>query len=251
MKIIFLGPASSGKSSLCHAYGNWLQKERKETVSFINLDAGAEYMPYTPDFDIRKFFTISQIMKKDKLGPNGAMLRANELMQIHKKKIISEIERKDSNFILIDTPGQLEAFVFKEAGLFLQELQKNSRVIAVFLIDAELTKYASNLIVGLLLAIAVQIQLGVEMVYILHKSDLLPQNLEIMRMIEDPQYLRECVISEKRGAITDLALIAQQVVTQLSPSMRIIATSVIKEHSGLENLHDLIHETFCACGDLT
>jgi GTPase SAR1 family protein len=251
VNIIFLGPASSGKTSLCNAYGIWLKNQRKESVSFVNLDAGAEYLPYIPDFDIRKRFTISEIMKKDKLGPNGATLRANQLMIEQAETIIQEINTLNSEFVLIDAPGQLEAFVFKDAGLFLQQLQTKSRTMAIFLIDTELTKFASNLIVGLLLAIAVQIQLGIAMIYILHKSDLLTKDSNMVKMIQDPDYLKECIRSENRGAITDLALIAQRAVAELAPSMRIIATSALKEPYGFDDLHDLIHELFCSCGDLT
>ncbi|NVM52995.1 MAG: ATP/GTP-binding protein [Candidatus Helarchaeota archaeon] len=252
MNIIFLGTAGSGKTTLCNVYGQWLKQNRHESVRFVNLDAGVEYIPFSPDLDIRNYFTISEIMKKDKLGPNGAMLRANELLLEQKDLVINKINSFNSDFILIDTPGQLEAFVFKEAGpLFLQQLKIKSPTIAIFILDAELTRSASNLIVGLLLAIAVQIQLGIEMVYILHKADLLSKDSKIIKMIQDPQYLKDRVLSEQLGSITELALIAHQAVVELTPSMRVISTSAIDPPFGLEEMHDLIHERFCACGDLT
>lgn len=252
MNLIFLGTAGSGKTSLCHAYGEWL-KEQEKTVSFVNLDAGAEYLPYIPDFDIRSYFTISDIMKKEKLGPNGAMLRANELWSDHIDTILQEISALNSDFVLIDTPGQLEAFVFKEAGpIFLQKLDAKSHSVAIFLIDAELTQYASNLIVGLLLALSVQIQLGINMIYILHKSDLMARDSKLVKMLQDPDYFKKCIIAEEHGALTDLALIAQRAFAELAPSMRIITTSVkTRDNSGFDKLYDLIHEIFCACGDLT
>lgn len=252
MNLIFLGTAGSGKTTLCHAYGHWL-KEQGKTISFVNLDAGAEDLPYIPRFDIRSYFTVSQIMKNEKLGPNGAMLRANELILNQIDSIIEKISSFNTEFILIDTPGQLEAFVFKEAGpLFLQKLEKQSHSVAIFLIDAELTRYASNLIVGLLLAISVQIQLGINMIYVLHKADLIPGNSKLVKILQNPDEFKKCIIAEKRGALTDLALIAQRVFADLAPSMRIITTTTkMKTNSGFDKLYDLIHEVFCACGDLT
>ncbi len=152
---------------------------------------------------------------------------------------------------MIDTPGQLEPFVFKEAGKILQDLQTISPTVGVFLIDAALTQYASNLIVGLLLAIAVQIQLGFNMVYVLHKADLLSQRNKLVKMLEDPPYLRKQIIREHRGALTDLALSAHDAVSNLTGPMRIITTSAAGSQLGLEDLHDLLNESFCACGDLT
>ncbi|NVM27581.1 MAG: ATP/GTP-binding protein [Candidatus Helarchaeota archaeon] len=252
MNIIFLGPAGSGKTSLCNVYGQWLKQHRQESVSFVNLDAGVDYIPFSPDLDIRNYFTLSEIMKKDKLGPNGAMLRANELLLAQKNTILKRINNLNSEFVLIDTPGQLEAFVFKEAGpVFLQQLKIKSPTIVIFILDAELTQSASNLIVGLLLALAVQIQIGIASVYILHKADLLPKNSKIVEMIQDPQYLKDRILAEHQGSMAELALIAQQAVAELSPSMRIVSTSATKEPFGLDEMHDLIHEIFCACGDLT
>jgi GTPase SAR1 family protein len=252
MNLIFLGTAGSGKTTLCHAFGEWL-KEQGKTVSFVNLDAGAENLPYISNFDIRSHFTVSEIMKTEKLGPNGAMLRANELLLNQIDSVLKKVSSLNSEFILIDTPGQLEAFVFKEAGpIFLQKLAKKSHSVAIFLIDAELTQYASNLIVGLLLTISVQIQLGINMIYVLHKADLIAGNSKLVKMLQNPDYFKKCIIAEKRGALTDLALIAQRAFAELAPSMRIITTTAkMKNNSGFDQLYDLIHEVFCACGDLT
>jgi len=252
MNLIFLGTAGSGKTTLCHTFGEWL-KEQGKTVSFVNLDAGAENLPYIPNFDIRSHFTVSEIMKTEKLGPNGAILRANELLINQIDSVTEPIFSLNSEFILIDTPGQLEAFVFKEAGpKFLQKLAKKSHSVAIFLIDAELTRYASNLIVGLLLAISIQIQLGINMIYVLHKADLIAGNSKLVKMLQNPDYFKKCIIAEKRGALTDLALIAQRAFAELAPSMRIITTTAkMKNNSGFDQLYDLIHEVFCACGDLT
>lgn len=134
MNIVSLGTAGSGKTSLCNAYGTWLKKERKEKVDFVNLDPGAvEYLPYSPDFDIRKYFTIPQIMKKEKLGPNGAILRANELIMEKSDKIIREINSSKSDIILIDTPGQLEPFFLKNQAFFCKNFKENPQMSLYFL----------------------------------------------------------------------------------------------------------------------
>ncbi|TFG05857.1 MAG: hypothetical protein EU536_00500 [Promethearchaeota archaeon] len=252
MNVIFLGSAASGKTSLCHAYGTWLLNQHPRSVSYINLDPGVEYLPFLPKFDLRDYFTISQIMKQEQLGPNGAMLKANEFLFNKKDQILRSIFKEKSDFMLFDTPGQLEIFVFQETGrLFLQELQEYSPTIAIYLLDATLASSVSNLIVNLLLALAVQIQLGIEMIYILHKSDLLLNESKVKKMIEDPTYLRNSIINQNLGSITGIALAAQRGIAELLPSMRLITTSIKPEPSGLEELHDLLHETFCACGDLT
>ena len=75
MDILFLGPAGSGKTSLVKSFSEWIKSTQDKSVSCINLDPGVDFLPYKADFDIRKFFTIESIMKEEKLGLNGALVR--------------------------------------------------------------------------------------------------------------------------------------------------------------------------------
>ncbi|MGQ9597722.1 MAG: ATP/GTP-binding protein, partial [Thermoproteota archaeon] len=75
MQIVFIGPAGSGKTTLVSRYGEWLSKGSQKII-FINLDPGADEVPYSPSFDVRDYFTVEEIMRKEGLGPNGAMMRA-------------------------------------------------------------------------------------------------------------------------------------------------------------------------------
>ncbi|MEM0040806.1 MAG: ATP/GTP-binding protein [Thermoproteota archaeon] len=79
IQVVFIGSAGSGKTSLAKAYGDWLSKSGRK-VSFINLDPGVEETPYSPSFDIRTFFTVEEIMRRESLGPNGAMIRAMDIL---------------------------------------------------------------------------------------------------------------------------------------------------------------------------
>ena len=61
---VFAGPAGSGKTSLIASYARWLRKELFMKVGIVNLDPGIEKIPYEPVFDIRQWFTLSDIMLK-------------------------------------------------------------------------------------------------------------------------------------------------------------------------------------------
>ncbi|MEM1589609.1 MAG: ATP/GTP-binding protein [Candidatus Bathyarchaeia archaeon] len=75
MDVVILGPAGSGKSLLTASFGKHLQKEGY-TVKFVNLDPGCTLLPYKCDYDVRSMFTVEEIMRSERLGLNGAMLRA-------------------------------------------------------------------------------------------------------------------------------------------------------------------------------
>jgi len=78
MQVLLLGPAGSGKTSLATTFGKWIRSEMGSNISYINLDPGCTSLPYRPSFDIRDHFTIEEIMRKEELGPNGAMIRGAE-----------------------------------------------------------------------------------------------------------------------------------------------------------------------------
>ena len=97
--VIFIEPAGCGRSLLTKTFGEWLASTLEVDVGYVNLDPGFSYIPHAPHFNIRKYFTIQEIMKRENLGPNGAMIRASELMDEFSSVIVSEIKRLDPDFI--------------------------------------------------------------------------------------------------------------------------------------------------------
>lgn len=62
MNILILGLAGSGKSLMIQEFRQYL--EMNYSTCRISLDSGAVKVPYEPDFDIRKNFTLEQIMEE-------------------------------------------------------------------------------------------------------------------------------------------------------------------------------------------
>ena len=80
--LYFTGTAGSGKSSLVHAYQEWLDNIGLESI-IVNLDPGADYLPYNADVDIRDWVNLSEVMEDYSLGPNGAQIAAADLMAVN------------------------------------------------------------------------------------------------------------------------------------------------------------------------
>ncbi|MEL9929758.1 MAG: ATP/GTP-binding protein, partial [Sulfolobales archaeon] len=120
--IIVVGLAGSGKSTLASAFSEWLSSHNLDPA-IINLDPAAESLQYTPDFDIRKYVDARDIMYRYRLGPNGALITAVDLMVNHVDEIREFIDGRKANYYIIDTPGQMEIFAFRETGpLILDEI---------------------------------------------------------------------------------------------------------------------------------
>lgn len=247
--VVFIGPAGSGKTSLTYALGQWLKKSGYE-VNYVNFDPGCENLPYRPNFDIRTMFTTREIMKGEQIGPNAAIIRAVQLMKEKSDEVIRDISNLEAEHVLIDIPGQMDVFLFHEAGPeLLRKLEKLGRIIAVFILDATFTSKPSGLVVAELLANAIELYLAIPTVTALNKSDMeLREDLD--RLINDPNYFEDVIKSESEGLIKDLIFNILRATSSVKGSSRIVKVSA-KTGEGLDELYNIIHEVFCACGDLS
>jgi len=249
MQILLLGPAGSGKTSLTTTFGEWIRREMDSNISYINLDPGCTDLPYKPSFDVRDHFTIEEIMRKEKLGPNGAMIRGAELILKRMRVILREITTTQADFRLVDTPGQSEIFVFRPTGpTIVGAFRALAPTVGVYLIDPHLAETPTSLAAVFSLSMASQLRLGIPMVNVLNKVDIVKKK-DLDRLIEDHQYLKRQIEKEGAGAITDLAVHYIEATKALAKSQRLVKVSA-RTGRGMRQLYDIIHESLCECGDL-
>ncbi len=239
MCCMILGPAGSGKSLLTGQFGGFLKKEGY-SVKLVNIDPGSLSLPYVCDFDIREKFTVENIMREEKLGPNGAMIRAMDLLSE------TRIPKYEGDFILIDTPGQLEIFVFHESGPKIVEQFDN--LVGIFIIDASIG--FKDLPAAYLYSLAARYRLGINAANILNKVDLL-EDREVKRVSD---YLFNPTIFEReakpKGVLSDIYLPLSELLRKVVPAQRIPLVSA-QTGKGFDELLDILYEIRCACGDLT
>ena len=134
--IVMVGPAGSGKSYLTSALSEWLE-DQQLSVLRLNMDPAAEWLPYSPDIDVREYVDARKVMKEYNLGPNGALIVSVDMLVNHIDKIKEELDSVRPNYVIIDSPGQLELFAFRTSGpLVLDQLVGGDKVASLFLLDA-------------------------------------------------------------------------------------------------------------------
>jgi hypothetical protein len=169
--VFVVGMAGSGKSALTGAYSEWL-KDRDQDVIVANLDPGAISLPYNPDIDARQYVDIEKLMLDYKLGPNGALLMASDLLADHVEDIKSEIDAANPDLLLVDTPGQIELFAFRESGRFIATQLSEDNQAVIYLMDAPFTRSPLNFVSNLYLAASVYSRIAQPQVYAISKTDL-------------------------------------------------------------------------------
>ncbi|MEM0084806.1 MAG: ATP/GTP-binding protein [Candidatus Methanomethylicia archaeon] len=195
--IMLIGTAGSGKSTLTYTLSQWLEDNDKYT-GIINLDPGVRWLPYTPDIDIREYIDLEHIMSKYELGPNGALIASVDMMINYIKEIREEIRNSNYEYIIVDTPGQMELFAFRTVGPQIISKISEDNLLILFLIDAIFTIKPSDFVSALLLATSVHYRFLKPQINVISKADLLSEQRKskIEEWIEDPETLKMDMMSE-------------------------------------------------------
>lgn len=74
--------------------------------------------------DIRDTVKYKDVMKQYKLGPNGAIVTSLNLYTTKFSGLIDILEksRKDYEYVIFDTPGQIEVFTWSASGTIITDL---------------------------------------------------------------------------------------------------------------------------------
>lgn len=193
--IIMLGPAGSGKSLLAGALCQQLREHGFDAL-ILNLDPAAITYPYdAPDVNIRKYVRTERVMRRFGLGPNGALIASMDIAVRFARRLKRDIQAQRPEILVVDTPGQLEIFVFRRAGeVILKETLlsiPDNRCLALFLFDPFLCDNPSSMLSLLLLAMSAFLRIRIPMIGVLTKIDIISREEKhrIWNMLNDPKQI--------------------------------------------------------------
>ncbi len=180
--VFFVGTAGSGKSTLVGAYRDWLDDAGVDSI-IVNMDPGAETLPYDPDVDIREWISLADVMEEYGLGPNGAQIVAADLMAVSISSMMEVVNTYKTDYVLVDTPGQLELFAFRESSEVTVRAFGRDDSMIVYLSDPSLCRTPNGFISAMTLGALVQFRLQLPMLNLLSKCDTLTEDDE-QRMLD-------------------------------------------------------------------
>lgn len=246
----FIGTAGSGKSTLTALMKQWCNDRGLDAI-LVNLDPGAENLPYEPDVDIRDWISLREVMDANKLGPNGAQIACADMLALNTDDVKQSISSFKADYILIDTPGQLELFVFREAGKYVVKFLSPEKSILCYLLDPMLARTASGFVSQLLLAITTNLRLNLPQINILSKADLLSKKelTMINRWAVNPEEIYEILWQEEASVYREMSEHVLQLIKDLGGYSKLIATSK-QNFYGIDDLYTTIQQQFEGGEDL-
>ena len=249
--LYFVGTAGSGKSPMVYAFQLWMHSQGLVCVT-VNLDPGADSLAYAPDVDVKVWVDLESIIREQGLGPNGAQIAAADMLALNAKEIADVLDTFETNYFLIDTPGQIELFTFRSSGPAIIDAFGRDDSAFVYLNDPNLVRSPSGFISAVLLSAIVQFRHALPFVNVLSKSDLLPEE-ELERVVKwslDPIALYEALVADAATPKTLLDVEFMQSMETIGVYRRLSPVSS-ELMFGFEEVYNQIQQTFEGGEDLS
>jgi len=165
---------------------------KKDPPYVINLDPAVLHSPFESNIDIRDSVNYKEVMKQYNLGPNGGILtslnlfatKIDQVLGLLEKRAAPDAEnptRKPINNILVDTPGQIEVFVWSASGqILLESLASSFPTVIAYIIDTPRTSSTSTFMSNMLYACSILYKTKLPMILVFNKAD-----------VKDPLFAKE------------------------------------------------------------
>ncbi|KAH7828346.1 putative GPN-loop GTPase 1 [Monocercomonoides exilis] len=235
--ILFVGMAGSGKTTLLHSVYLQLKGIGKK-VYLINLDPAVAHVPYSPRIDIRDTVDYKQAMKQYGLGPNGAILTSLNLFATRFDQVISLLEKKTQiDYVLIDTPGQIEVFTWSASGQIITEAMASSfPTIISYVADTPRSTRPATFMSNMLYACSVFYKTKLPLIIMFNKTDVTPSEF-IDKWMSDIDAFQE-EIKKDDTYMGSLVHSMSLVLEEFYSSLQHIAVSAVSM-AGLGKLDDM------------
>jgi GPN-loop GTPase len=143
-----------------------------------NLDPANDVsIPYRCDIDLADLIRLEDVCEDDelKLGPNGGLVYCMEYLLENVEWLIERIIEKDTRYIVLDCPGQIELYVhYDTMRRVCGALEKrNIRLTCVHLSDSTACSDVSRFIASSAVTLSGMMNMEMPTVNVLSKIDLL------------------------------------------------------------------------------
>ena len=193
LNLIVLGMAGSGKTTFVQKLEEEIANKDKESY-IINLDPAVMDTLYEPNLDIKDTIKYKEVMVSNNLGPNGAILTCLNLFSTNIDKVISILETKnDLDFVVIDTPGQLEVFSWSASGkLITDSFSIIFPSILIYIIDIPRCNNPNTFSSNMLYALSIMYKMKLPLLIAFNKLDLAKEN-KVIEWMQNYQSLQSAL----------------------------------------------------------
>lgn len=173
--------AGSGKTTLVQRLNLELNSQGTKSY-YVNLDPAVKSVPFAANIDIRDTVNYKEVMKQYELGPNGAIMTSLNLFATRFDQVLSILEKRapDLEYVLVDTPGQIEVFTWSASGAIITEaLATSFPTLLVYVVDTPRTSSPTTFMSNMLYACSILYKTRLPIVLTFNKTDILSHTFAV------------------------------------------------------------------------
>jgi hypothetical protein len=182
--IVCIGMAGSGKTTFVQRINAYLH-DKQQPPYVVNLDPAVHHVPFESNIDIRDSVNYKEVMSQYNLGPNGGILTSLNLFTTKIDQIVDILEKrtappppdaapskKQIQHVLVDTPGQIEVFVWSASGeIILGSLASSFPTVIAYVIDTPRASATSTFMSNMLYACSILYKTKLPIILVFNKTD--------------------------------------------------------------------------------
>ncbi|XP_037091623.1 GPN-loop GTPase 1-like isoform X2 [Pollicipes pollicipes] len=239
--LIFLGMAGSGKTTLVQKITAYLY-EKKPPPYVINMDPACGEVPYPANVDIRDTVKYKDVMKQYGLGPNGGIVTSLNLFATQFDQLLGLLEKRQEQheYVIIDTPGQIEVFTWSASGSIITEaLAAGFPTVVVYVMDSVRSVSPVTFMSNMLYACSILYKTRLPFIVAINKTDVVDSGYAEQWM-RDFETFDEALRAESSYA-TNLTYSLSLVLDEFYGSLRCTGVSAATG-ANVDRLFELVSE---------
>lgn len=179
--VIVLGMAGSGKTTFIRQLNGFLHMRNKFPY-LVNLDPAVNEVPYPANIDIRDTVKYKDVMKEYGLGPNGAIMTSLNVFATRFDQVLQILSKRKSeyDYVLIDTPGQIEVFTWSASGTIISEsLAAEFPTMIAYVMDIQRSTSPVTFVSNMLYACSILYKTKLPFVVVMNKTDIVQHTFAV------------------------------------------------------------------------
>lgn len=172
--VICIGMAGSGKTTFMQRLNSHLHA-KKQPPYVINLDPAVLKVPFGTNIDIRDSINYKKVMEQYNLGPNGAIMTSLNLFSTKIDQVLGIVEKRAPGLdhIIVDTPGQIECFIWSASGAIITDSFASAfPTVIAYIVDTPRTSSPTTFMSNMLYACSILYKTKLPMIIVFNKTDI-------------------------------------------------------------------------------
>ncbi|QRV95723.1 ATP(GTP)-binding protein Fet5 [Ceratobasidium sp. AG-Ba] len=207
--IITIGMAGSGKTTFVQRITSYLRSTPSPVTGsprapyVINLDPAVANVPFEANIDIRDTVDYREVMKQYNLGPNGGILTSLNLFTTKFDQVLTLVEKRapEVDYIILDTPGQIEIFTWSASGAILTDaLAAAGPACLVYVVDTPRCSAPATFMSNMLYACSILYKTRLPFILVFNKTDVTPHDFAVEWMSDFEAFQAALASREHRDA---------------------------------------------------